>query len=171
MRALWKSVWNNASSRPLLELDRELEFHGTDPDPADPSGQALAGGETPPTIYLKPRGAAEPVPWESVGSDDELTEAVADPDARLAEGEFVALDVETTGNSPFLVLEIGAERFDLGASLSLFDTLVDCRAPINTYARRRHQIYREMLAGAPGFADARRAFLRFARGAALVEHS
>src|SRR2546429_2686991 len=28
-----------------------------------------------------------------------------------------------------------------------------------------------MLAGAPGFTDARRAFLRFAEGAALVEHS
>ena len=28
-----------------------------------------------------------------------------------------------------------------------------------------------MLEGAPGFADARRAFLHFARGAALVEHS
>jgi DNA polymerase III alpha subunit (gram-positive type) len=28
-----------------------------------------------------------------------------------------------------------------------------------------------MLAGAPGFADARRAFLRFAQGTALVEHS
>jgi DNA polymerase III epsilon subunit-like protein len=83
----------------------------------------------------------------------------------------VALDVETTGNAPFLVLEIGAERFNLDGPLALFDTLVDCRAPINSYARRRHQIRREMLAGAPGFADARRAFLRFARGAALVEHS
>jgi DNA polymerase-3 subunit epsilon len=83
----------------------------------------------------------------------------------------VALDVETTGNAPFLVLEIGAERFRLAGTLALFDTLVDCRAPINTYARRRHQIRREMLAGAPGFADARRAFLRFAQGAALVEHS
>jgi len=83
----------------------------------------------------------------------------------------VALDVETTGNSPFLVLEIGAERFRLSGALSLFDTLVDCRAPINSFARRRHQINREMLEGAPGFADARRAFLRFARDAALVEHS
>jgi DNA polymerase-3 subunit epsilon len=79
--------------------------------------------------------------------------------------------VETTGNAPFLVLEIGAERFRLAGTLALFDTLVDCRAPINTYARRRHQIRREMLAGAPGFADARRAFLRFAQGTALVEHS
>jgi DNA polymerase III alpha subunit (gram-positive type) len=109
----------------------------------------------------------EPVLWEEL--NDELDAVVAD--TPLEEAEFVALDVETTGNSPFLVLEIGAERFSLQRSLSLFDTLVDCRAPINTYARRRHQISRHMLEGAPGFADARRAFLHFARGAALVEHS
>ncbi|HXM58553.1 MAG TPA: 3'-5' exonuclease [Candidatus Dormibacteraeota bacterium] len=122
-------------------------------------------------MFLKPRGASEAVPWDIGAADDELSGLVAGADAALDEVEFVALDVETTGNSPFLVLEIGAERFDLAGPLSLFDTLVDCRAPINTYARKRHQIYREMLAGAPGFTDARRAFLRFARGTALVEHS
>ena len=148
-----------------------MEFHAIDRDPTERSGEALAGGETPPAIYLKPRGAAEPVPWGSAPNEDEQFDAVVDPDESLDRVEFVALDVETTGNSPFLVLEIGAERFDLRGTRSLFDTLVDCRAPINTYARRRHQIYREMLAGAPGFADARRAFLQFASGAALVEHS
>ncbi|HZV53081.1 MAG TPA: 3'-5' exonuclease [Candidatus Dormibacteraeota bacterium] len=89
----------------------------------------------------------------------------------LDQAEFVALDVETTGNPPFWVLEIGAERFCLSGTLSLFSTLVDCRAPINVFARKRHQIRHEMLVGAPGFNDARRAFLYFARGAALVEHS
>jgi len=89
------------------------------------------------------------VPWESAATEVELAQPVAGATDRLDDIEFVALDVETTGNSPFLVLEIGAERFDLAGSLSLFDTLVDCRAPINTYARKRHQIYREMLAGAP----------------------
>src|SRR5207237_7484945 len=93
------------------------------------------------------------------------------PQTRLADAQFVALDVETTGNAPFLVLEIGAERFRLDGTLSFFDTLVDCRAPINPYARRRHHIDRSMLIGAPVFKDARRAFLRFAQGAVLVEHS
>ena len=116
---------------------------------------------------MKPRWAQEPVLWEEL--EAELTPV--GPDTPLDSAEFVALDVETTGNAPFLVLEIGAERFSLERSLSLFDTLVDCRAPINTFARRRHQISRPMLEGAPGFADARRAFLHFARGAALVEHS
>jgi DNA polymerase III epsilon subunit-like protein len=118
-------------------------------------------------VFLKPRGAAKPVPWEEIAVDaPEVT-----PRTRLDEAAFVALDVETTGNAPFLVLEIGAERFRLGGPLSFFDTLVDCRAPINPYAKKRHHIDRSMLIGAPEFRDARRAFLRFAQGAVLVEHS
>ncbi|TMD41219.1 MAG: 3'-5' exonuclease [Chloroflexi bacterium] len=122
---------------------------------------------SPRPLYLKPRGATELVPWEEIAVDaPELG-----PLTRLAQAQFVALDVETTGNAPFLVLEIGAERFTLDGTLSFFDTLVDCRAPINPYARKRHHIDRSMLIGAPEFKDARRAFLRFAQGAVLVEHS
>ena len=121
----------------------------------------------PKPVYLKPRGAAELVPWEEIAVDAPEVSA----QTRLEDAQFVALDVETTGNAPFLVLEIGAERFRLDGPLSFFDTLVDCRAPINPYARRRHRIDRSMLIGAPEFRDARRAFLRFAQGAVLVEHS
>jgi DNA polymerase III alpha subunit (gram-positive type) len=118
-------------------------------------------------VLLKPRGAVEPVPWAEIAVDaPELG-----PHTGLDDAQFVALDVETTGTAPFLVLEIGAERFRLDGPLSFFDTLVNCRAPINPYARRRHQIDRSMLIGAPEFRDVRRAFLRFARGAVLVEHS
>jgi DNA polymerase III epsilon subunit-like protein len=122
---------------------------------------------SPKPVFLKPRGAVEPVPWEEIAVDaPEVT-----PETRLEAAQFVALDVESTGNSPFLVLEIGAERFRLDGPLSFFDTLVDCQAPINPYAHRRHHIDRSMLIGAPEFRDARRAFLRFAQGAVLVEHS
>ena len=118
-------------------------------------------------LFLKPRGATAPVPWEEIAVDAPEVSALTP----LEEAQFVALDVETTGNAPFLVLELGAERFTLEQTLSFFDTLVDCRAPINPYARRRHHIDRSMLIGAPVFKDARRAFLRFAQGAVLVEHS
>lgn len=118
-------------------------------------------------MLLKPRGAPEPIPWQEVAVDS----ADVGPDTLLEDAEYVALDVETTGNRPFLVLELGAERFRLSGPLSFFDTLVDCRAPINPYARRRHLIDRSMLVGAPEFSDARRAFLRFAHAAVLVEHS
>jgi len=118
-------------------------------------------------VYLKPRGASEPVPWQEIAVDA----PEVGRHTPLQDAQFVALDVETTGNAPFLVLEIGAERFTLERTLSFFDTLVDCRAPINPYARKRHHIDRSMLIGAPEFKDARRAFLRFAHGAVLVEHS
>jgi DNA polymerase III alpha subunit (gram-positive type) len=118
-------------------------------------------------VFLKPRGAAQPIAWEEIAVDaPELS-----PQTSFDEAQFVAIDVETTGNSPFLVLELGAERFKLSGPLSFFDTLVDCRAPINPYAKKRHHIERSMLIGAPEFRDARRAFLRFAQGAVLVEHS
>ena len=122
---------------------------------------------TPKPLFLKPRGAAQLVQWEEIAVDaPELS-----PQTALDDAQFVAIDVETTGNSPFLVLELGAERFKLSGPLSFFDTLVDCGAPINPYAKKRHQIDRSMLIGAPEFRDARRAFLRFAQGAVLVEHS
>ena len=118
-------------------------------------------------VYLKPRGATQPVPWEEIAVDaPEVGQRTG-----LDEAQFVALDVETTGNAPFLVLEIGAERFRLDGPLAFFDTLVDCRAPINPYAKKRHHIDRSMLIGAPEFRDARRAFLRFAHAAVLIEHS
>ena len=107
------------------------------------------------------------MPWDEIAVDA----PDVGPQTPLVDAQFVALDVETTGNAPFLVLEIGAERFTLDRPLSFFDTLVDCRAPINPYARKRHHIDRSMLIGAPEFKDARRAFLRFAQGAVLVEHS
>ncbi len=118
-------------------------------------------------LFLKPRGAGELVAWSEIAVDAPEVK----PQTMLEDSQFVALDVETTGNAPFLVLEMGAERFRLDGPLSFFDTLVDCRAPINPYARKRHHIDRSMLIGAPEFKDARRAFLRFAHGAVLVEHS
>jgi DNA polymerase III alpha subunit (gram-positive type) len=117
-------------------------------------------------VFLKPRNG-DPVRWEILQPIDIRT----GKDTPLDEAEFVALDIETTGNTPFWVIEIGAERFSLSGPLALFDTLVNTQAPINVHARRRHRIHRSMLSGAPAFGDARRAFLHFARGAALVEHS
>jgi DNA polymerase-3 subunit epsilon len=148
-----------------------LEFPTAHPNPADASRDPQGEQQAPNTIILKPRSSAELLPWRFEAGDDDGTGPAVDSGRLLDDIDFVALDVETTGNSPFLVLEIGAQRFDLRGPRGVFDTLVDCRAPINTYARKRHQIYREMLVGAPGFADARRAFLAFASGAVLVEHS
>jgi len=91
-------------------------------------------------LRLKPRGGAGLIAWEPVEGGDDF--APVSPGTPLEEAEFVAVDIETTGNRPFLVLEIGAERFRLSGSLGLFDTLVQTRAPINPYAKRRHLIAR-----------------------------
>src|SRR5579859_3470945 len=114
------------------------------PDSLDPgfpladgdAGEGEAGQEQSTELYLKPRGAIAPVLWEEIAVDSEEV----GPLTPLDEAEFVALDIETTGHRPFLVLEIGATRFRLAGEISVFDTLVNCRAPINPYARRRHLI-------------------------------
>ena len=88
---------------------------------------------SPKPLYLKPRGAVEPVLWEEIAVDA----PGLSPQTSLDEAQFVALDIESTGNSPFLVLEIGAERFKLTGPLSFFDTLVNCQAPIRGRASIR----------------------------------
>jgi len=68
-------------------------------------------------LYLKPRGAARPIAWEEIAVDA----PEVGPRTSLDDAQFVALDVETTGNAPFLVLEIGAERFTLASPLYIVD--------------------------------------------------
>ncbi|MGH7910716.1 MAG: 3'-5' exonuclease [Candidatus Dormibacteraceae bacterium] len=117
-------------------------------------------------VILKARDEA-PSPWQ----DREWAVPAATPDTPLRDAEYCAFDLETNGSTPFWVIEIGAERFSLARPLAFFDTLCDTSAPINVYARRRHGISPAMLRGAPSFEEARAAFLGFARGTALVEHS
>jgi len=118
-------------------------------------------------LFLKPRGAAEPVPWEEIA-----VERTRGRRTHSTRGRSVrCLDVETTGNSPFLVLEIGAERFTFERPLSFFDTLVDCRARSTlTPASATTSIGRCLSARRNSKTLAAR-FLRFAHGAVLVEHS
>ena len=109
--------------------------------------------------------------WEQALSESPGSNRWSGVDTPLAETEFVAIDVETTGQHPFLVIEIGAAAFDLEHTIRVFDTLVECRARINPYARRRHHITSDMLVDAPAFGDARSAFLEFAGNAVWVQHS
>src|SRR4051812_1594284 len=95
---------------------------------------ASGGSGAPGAFHLKSR-TGRPSAWVAPEALD--AEATVGPDTALEEAEFVALDVETNGSTPFWIIEIGAERFAMRGSLSLFDTLVECRAPINSFARRR----------------------------------
>ncbi|HXA30582.1 MAG TPA: 3'-5' exonuclease [Candidatus Angelobacter sp.] len=84
---------------------------------------------------------------------------------------FVALDSETTGQTPHRLVELGAVAFTLDEHLMSFETLVHSNDRINPHARRLHGISHAVLAGAPPANDVLERFRSFAQGAVLVEHS
>ena len=89
----------------------------------------------------------------------------------IDELRFVALDCETTGQTPHRLVELGAVAFTLDRHLCSFETLVHSNDRINPHARRLHGISPAVLAGAPPADDVVDRFRRFAAGAVLVEHS
>jgi DNA polymerase III epsilon subunit family exonuclease len=86
---------------------------------------------------------------------------------------FVAVDVETTGLDPRrdAILEIGAVKVQNGQLIAEFDTLVHTDRTIPFGAKHVHGISNQMLVGKPPINDAMQAFLAFADGCVLVEHS
>jgi DNA polymerase III epsilon subunit-like protein len=92
-------------------------------------------------------------------------------DTPIEQLRFVALDSETTGQTPHRLVELGAVAFTLEEHLCSFETLVHSNDRINPHARRLHGISHAVLAGAPPAADVLERFRSFAQGAVLVEHS
>ncbi len=106
--------------------------------------------------------------------DDELDEWEGERpghDSPVEQLRFVALDCETTGQTPHRLVELGAVAFTLDRHLCSFETLVHSNDRINPHARRLHGISPAVLAGAPPAQDVVERFRRFATGAVLVEHS
>jgi DNA polymerase III epsilon subunit-like protein len=93
------------------------------------------------------------------------------PATPIGDLRFVAVDCETTGQSPHRLVELGAVAFNLGGHLMSFETLVHSNDRINPFARRIHGISSETLGGAPPVRPVLERFRRFCRGAVLVEHS
>jgi DNA polymerase III epsilon subunit-like protein len=93
------------------------------------------------------------------------------PDTPIEALHFVALDCETTGQSPHHLVELGAVAFTMHDHLMSFETLVHSNDRINPYARRIHGIDAATLNGAPPVSVVVERFRRFAQGAVLVEHS
>jgi DNA polymerase III epsilon subunit-like protein len=92
-------------------------------------------------------------------------------DTPIEELQFVALDCETTGQSPHRLVELGAVAFTMREHLMSFETLVHSTDRINPYAKRIHGIGSESLGGAPPVEKVLARFRHFCRGAVLVEHS
>ncbi len=107
---------------------------------------------------------------------------INDVDERLAvRGEtdlpldagFVAFDIECTGlhADRDRITEIGAVRFGPEGELDRFNTFVDPGMPIPAEITKLTGITDEMVAGAPGEAEALRAFLDFCGDTPLVAHN
>jgi DNA polymerase III epsilon subunit-like protein len=159
------------------------------PDDEDrPGSPSASGGESRRPRYGRRRGVV-PVgdsfvprlgpsgaePFATI--DDHLTEMAAapaerpGPDTRIEDLRFVALDCETTGQSPHRLVELGAVAFTLDHHIMSFETLVHSTDRINPYAKRIHGIGPESLGGAPPVQRVLDRFRHFCQGAVLVEHS
>ncbi|UMA66328.1 3'-5' exonuclease [Roseivivax marinus] len=97
------------------------------------------------------------------------------PDAPLRALTYCVFDTETTGLLPHRdeVVEIGAVRVMDGKPVAgeRFETFVNPGRPIPEAARRVHGICDRDVSGAPGIAEAGRAFHAFAAGSVIVAHN
>jgi DNA polymerase III epsilon subunit-like protein len=103
--------------------------------------------------------------------DDDIPTERPHAGTPIEELRFVALDCETTGQSPHRLVELGAVAFTLDRHIMSFETLVHSTDRINPYAKRIHGIGSESLGGAPPVERVLARFRRFCKGAVLVEHS
>lgn len=91
----------------------------------------------------------------------------------LRDGDFVAVDIETTGPVPGCdsIIEIGAVRVRGGRAIGYFETLVRPERPIPHAIVELTGITDEMVSNAPSVREAVCAFRAFADGAVLVAHN
>jgi DNA polymerase III epsilon subunit-like protein len=129
-------------------------------------GTVAAGNQ-----FVSRLGPAGSEPFASIDDPVEATAPRPTPDTPVEALRFVALDCETTGQSPHELVELGAVAFTLEKHLLSFETLVHSNDRINPYARRIHGITAETLHGAPHVARVVARFRRFVQGSVLVEHS
>lgn len=91
----------------------------------------------------------------------------------LRDGDFVAVDIETTGPIPGCdsIIEIGAVRMRAGHAVGYFETLVRPERPIPHAIVELTGISDDMVSKAPSVDEAVCAFRAFAEGAVLVAHN
>lgn len=152
---------------------------------AEPSGDETPRRGGSRRRYGRLRGAPPPGDWfvSRLGpADGEAWAAIDDPDTGIVRPRpapdmplddllFVAVDCETTGQTPHRLVELGAVAFTVHGHVASFETLVHCTDRINPYARRLHGITTAALAGAPRSDAVLQRFLNFSSGAVLIEHS
>jgi len=87
--------------------------------------------------------------------------------------EYVAVDLETTGLSPYKakIIEIGAVRYRDGQEREHFSMLLDPECAVPEKISLLTGIRQEMLAGMPKEEEALEAFLEFAGNSVLLGHN
>lgn len=153
-----------------------LQSHGTEAWPE--AGSAGRQGVSLPIRQARRAGRrVAPLKRQVVYDFDLLSKArnAAVADTRLEDLTLVVFDTETTGLSPASdeIVQIAAVRIVNGRRVEgeVFDTLVDPGRAIPAGSTDVHGITDQMVRGAPGVAEAARAFHAFARGAVLVAHN
>ncbi len=91
----------------------------------------------------------------------------------LTDGDFVTVDIETTGCRPGAnsIIEIGAARVSAGEIVGRFETLVRPTEPIPQAVQFLTGIDDAMVSSAPDLADAMTRFRAFAGDSVLVAHN
>jgi DNA polymerase III epsilon subunit-like protein len=154
--------------------------NGSDPGPERPHqqqrrrryGRRRGGRIAVGDRFLARLGPVSGEPFAGIDDpDDGAVLPRPTPETPIDELRFVALDCETTGQSPHRLVELGAVAFTTETHLMSFETLVHSNDRINPFARRIHGIAAESLGGAPPVERVLARFRRFAQGAVLVEHS
>ena len=180
-------------ARPAIEAERvrwlQILMSLTDPSAAEtPAPFEGDSPESPPSrrrrygrrrgrvpvgdSFVTRLGPAGDEPFAAIDDpDEELDGERPGPETPIEELRFVALDCETTGQSPHRLVELGAVAFTMERHLISFETLVHSNDRINPFARRIHGISPEALGGAPPVQRVLQRFHRFVHGAVLVEHS
>jgi DNA polymerase III epsilon subunit family exonuclease len=107
--------------------------------------------------------------------DEDFVELASDGNdlRKLAESEFVVVDVETTGATapPSRITEIGAYRIKDGKISDAFQSLVNPETPIPEFITRLTGINDEMVKDAPKFCEIANEFLQFLGDAVIVAHN
>ncbi len=122
--------------------------------------------------FVSRLGPANGEPWAAIDDPRPALAPARPPRETPIEAlRFVAVDCETTGQTPHRLVELGAVAFTVNGHLASFETLVHCTDRINPYARRLHGITSAALSGAPRADAVMDRFLSFVAGSVLVEHS
>ena len=122
--------------------------------------------------FVSRLGPAGGEPWAAIDDPAPADQLERQPGTTALEDlRFVAVDCETTGQTPHRLVELGAVAFTMRGHVASFETLVHCTDRINPYARRLHGITSAALSGAPRADAVMERFLSFAAGAVLIEHS